>query len=151
MIFDWKTNTEVMRLPNFPNDVRISSPLSAGATLLPLTPENNYTPEVLICGGSTLDDDLANFVQGVPDSQRPASDQCVRMVLNEEGIAKGWEVDHLPEPRIMPELILLPDGRVTVVNGASTGIAGYLTVCGPISSAAKLLTWCPDQKPNWRE
>ncbi|KAK7449237.1 hypothetical protein VKT23_013382 [Stygiomarasmius scandens] len=125
MIFDWKTNTEVMRLPDFPNDVRISSPLSAGATLLPLTPENNYTPEVLICGGSTIDDDLANFVIGVPDSQRPASDQCVRMVLNEEGISKGWEVDHLPEPRLMPELILLPDGRVTIVNGASTGLAVY--------------------------
>ncbi|THV03743.1 hypothetical protein K435DRAFT_817163 [Dendrothele bispora CBS 962.96] len=125
MIFDWKTNQEIMRLPDIPNGVHISSPLSAGATLLPLTPENNYTPEIMICGGSTYSDDLANWVIGVPSSQQPTSDQCIRMVLNEEGIANGWEVEHMPEPRIMPELILLPDGRVTIVNGAKTGIAGY--------------------------
>ncbi|KAF5372600.1 hypothetical protein D9758_005221 [Tetrapyrgos nigripes] len=122
MIFDWKTNKEVRSLPGIPNGVRISSPLSAGATLLPLTPENNYTPEVLICGGSTLDDD---FQPGIFSSQSPASDQCIRMVLNDEGIAAGWQVEHMPEPRIMAELILLPDGRVTIVNGAQTGIASY--------------------------
>ncbi|KAF5372467.1 hypothetical protein D9758_005214 [Tetrapyrgos nigripes] len=125
MIFDWKTNKEVRSLPGIPNGVRISSPLSAGATLLPLTPENNYTPEVLICGGSTLDDDSVLFNSGMMSSQSPASDQCVRMALNDEGIAAGWQVEHMPEPRIMVELILLPDGRVTVVNGAQTGIAGY--------------------------
>ncbi|KAF5372599.1 hypothetical protein D9758_005226 [Tetrapyrgos nigripes] len=125
MIFDWKTNEEVRSLPGIPNGVRISSPLSAGATLLPLTPENNYTPEVLICGGSTLDDSTALFTAGRLSSQSPASDQCIRMVLNDEGIAAGWQVEHMPEPRIMPELILLPDGRVTIVNGAQTGIAAY--------------------------
>ncbi|KAF5372597.1 hypothetical protein D9758_005225 [Tetrapyrgos nigripes] len=124
MIFDWKTNEQVRNLPGIPNGVRISSPFSAGATLLPLTLENNYTPEVLICGGSTLDDDAELFTPGIPSSQSPTSDQCVRMVLNDEGIAAGWQVEHMPEPRIMAELILLPDGRVTIVNGAQTGIAG---------------------------
>ncbi|KAF5372601.1 hypothetical protein D9758_005220 [Tetrapyrgos nigripes] len=123
MIFDWRTNKQVRSLPGIPNGVRINSPFSAGATLLPLTPENNYTPEVLICGGSTLDDDAALFITGTPSSQSPTSDQCVRMVLNDEGIAAGWQVEHMPEPRIMAELILLPDGRVTIVNGAQTGIA----------------------------
>ncbi|KAF5346219.1 hypothetical protein D9758_014380 [Tetrapyrgos nigripes] len=43
------------------------------------------------------------------------------MVLNDEGIAAGWQVEHMPVPRVMAELILLPDGRVTIVNGAQTG------------------------------
>ncbi|KAF5372603.1 hypothetical protein D9758_005222 [Tetrapyrgos nigripes] len=137
MIFDWKTNKEVRSLPGIPNGVRISAPLSAGATLLPLTPENNYTPEVLICGGSTLDDDLALWQPGILSSQSPTSDQCVRMVLNDEGIAAGWQVEHMPEPRIMAELILLPDGRVTIVNGAHTGFgsSGGTFVRDPIGQS----------------
>ncbi|THU84473.1 hypothetical protein K435DRAFT_687429 [Dendrothele bispora CBS 962.96] len=122
IIFDWKTNREVRRLPDVPNGVRISNPIPAGATLLPLTPENDYTPEVLICGGSVFDDSLAHFNNF--SSQEPTSNQCIRMVLNDEGIAKGWEVEHMPDPRIMSELILLPDGRVTIVNGPQTGASG---------------------------
>lgn len=47
------------------------------------------------------------------------------MVLDAEGIAAGWEVESMPQSRIMPEAILLPDGRVLIVNGAQTGVAGY--------------------------
>jgi hypothetical protein len=53
VLLDWQTNTET-RLPNFPNGQRVVYPLNAAAVLLPLTPENNYTPEVVICGGSQI-------------------------------------------------------------------------------------------------
>ena len=92
-------------------------------------PENDYTPEVLICGGSTIDDSASHFKIGTLSSQTPASDQCIRMVLDDEGIVAGWQIEHMPEARIMSELILLPDGRVTIVNGAQTGIAAYGFVC----------------------
>ncbi|KAF9028596.1 copper radical oxidase [Hymenopellis radicata] len=121
MILDWKTNTET-RLPDIPNGVRITSPFSAGATLLPLTPENDYTPEVLICGGSTFPDSTDT---SIVDSRFPASDQCSRLVLTPAGIAAGWMVETMPQARIMLELILLPDGRVVIVNGAQIGLAGY--------------------------
>ncbi|KAF9028798.1 copper radical oxidase [Hymenopellis radicata] len=121
MILNWKTNTET-RLPDIPNGVRITSPFSAGATLLPLTPEDNYTPEVMICGGSTFPDSTNTTAV---DSQFPASDQCSRLVLTPAGIAAGWMVETMPQARIMPELILLPDGRIVIVNGAQTGVAGY--------------------------
>ncbi|KAJ7589706.1 glyoxal oxidase N-terminus-domain-containing protein [Mycena floridula] len=121
MIFNWRTNTET-QLPGIPNGVRVSSPFSAGAVLLPLTPENNYTPEVMICGGSTVSD-TAN--PSSLSSQTAASAQCSRMVLTTAGIAAGWKVESMPQARIMPELILLPDGRVVIVNGARTGVAGY--------------------------
>ena len=47
------------------------------------------------------------------------------MVLNTAGIAEGWQVESMPQSRVMPDTILLPDGRVLIVNGAQTGIAGY--------------------------
>ncbi|KAJ7125749.1 glyoxal oxidase N-terminus-domain-containing protein [Mycena crocata] len=121
MILNWKTNTET-RLPGIPNGVRISSPFSAGHVLLPLSPANNYTPEIMICGGSTVSDKVsANSIS----SQTPASAQCIRMVLNAAGIAAGWKVETMPQARIMVDMILLPDGRVMLVNGARTGVAGY--------------------------
>ncbi|QRV74647.1 glyoxal oxidase [Ceratobasidium sp. AG-Ba] len=55
MFLDWKNNIET-RLPNLPNGQRVTYPMSGAGVLLPLTPENNYTPEVLLCGGSQVSD-----------------------------------------------------------------------------------------------
>ncbi|KAF5359999.1 hypothetical protein D9758_007634 [Tetrapyrgos nigripes] len=122
MIFDWKTNTE-RRLPDIPNGVRISYPFSGSGALLPLTPENNYTPEILLCGGSNLSDTAILQLQ-IPSTQDPASKQCSRMVLTEEGIASGWKVEEMPIARTMGSMFLLPDGRLLIVNGAQTGYSG---------------------------
>jgi hypothetical protein len=46
-------------------------------------------------------------------------------VLNKAGIAAGWQVETMPQGRIMGDAILLPDGRVTIVDGALSGVAGY--------------------------
>ncbi|KAJ7291038.1 glyoxal oxidase N-terminus-domain-containing protein [Mycena rebaudengoi] len=122
MLLDWHTNTET-RLPNFPNGQRVTYPLNAAGVLLALTPENNYTAEALLCGGSQISDkiDSADL-----DAQHDyASAQCSRMVLNAAGIAGGWKTEWMPEPRLMTEGTLLPDGKVLILNGARTGAAGY--------------------------
>jgi hypothetical protein len=121
MIYDWVNDIET-RLPNFPNGVRVNYPWSAGAVLLPLTPENNYTPEVLFCGGSTIDDEIP---ADQLSSQTPASDQCTRMILNDDGIAAGWQVESMPGGRLMTDAIVMPDGNVLFINGVATGAAGY--------------------------
>ncbi|KAF7317558.1 hypothetical protein MKEN_00842700 [Mycena kentingensis (nom. inval.)] len=121
MILDWKQNTE-RRLPNIPNGVRISSPFSAGHVLLPMSAANNYVPEILICGGSTASDKVNG---NTLSAQFPASNQCIRMALTEQGIKAGWQVEKMPRGRTMVDMILLPDGRVLLVNGAETGMAGY--------------------------
>ncbi|THV06218.1 hypothetical protein K435DRAFT_711766 [Dendrothele bispora CBS 962.96] len=125
IIWDWKTNQEILRLPDIPNNITITNPIPASATLLPLTPENNYTPEVLICGGSAYPDDIPSWDRFAMSSQEPTSDQCIRIALTDEGIAQGWEVETMPQPRIMSEMVVLPDGRVLILNGAQTGISGY--------------------------
>jgi hypothetical protein len=121
MLYDWESNHE-RRLPPIPNGVRITYPMSGTALLLPLSPETEYTSEILVCGGSTIDDTRPSWEIS---SQEPASSQCSRIVLTEEGIARGWEVEYMPQARMMPDAVLLPTGQVVIVNGAETGIAGY--------------------------
>lgn len=66
-------------------------------------------------------------------SQTEASNQCIRMVLNPEGIRQGWQVERMPHPRVMPDMLMLPDGKILIVNGAHTGLAGYGNVSGFLS------------------
>lgn len=74
-----------------------------------------------MCGGSTAAvDGMAIFL----NSKYPASSQCIRMVITAAGIARGWVVEQMPEARVMADGILTPDGKVVIVNGAGTGVAG---------------------------
>nr|ABD61577.1 copper radical oxidase [Phanerodontia chrysosporium] len=131
MIYDWQTNTE-RRLPQIPNGVRVTYPMTGTGLLLPLTPENNYTPEVLLCGGSTVDDTKPGYEIS---SQDPASAQCSRMVLTDDGIAAGWQVEQMPQARTMPDAVILPTGKILIVNGAGTGISGYGNVVNQVGAS----------------
>ncbi|KAJ7174593.1 glyoxal oxidase N-terminus-domain-containing protein [Mycena filopes] len=123
IIYDIEANTETI-LPDLPNGVRVTNPFDGTATLLPLSPPN-YIPEILVCGGTNTSDQIqpANL-----SSQTPASDQCSRITLTAAGIKKGWEVESMLEGRMMPEMILLPNGEVLIINGAQTGYAAFNTV-----------------------
>ncbi|KAH7926667.1 putative copper radical oxidase [Leucogyrophana mollusca] len=131
MIYDWKNNVE-QRLPVIPNGVRVTYPMAGTGLLLPLSPENNYAPEILLCGGSTVDDTKAGYEIS---SQDPASAQCSRMVLTDDGIAAGWQVEQLPEARTMPDAVLLPTGEIVFINGARTGISGYGNVVNQVGQS----------------
>ncbi|KAI0364590.1 glyoxal oxidase precursor [Pilatotrama ljubarskyi] len=129
IIYDIEANTERI-LPDVPNNVRVTNPIDGSAILLPLSPPD-YIPEVLVCGGSqtdTIDPTLLS-------SQTPATSQCSRIRLDEEGIAKGWEVEHMLEGRIMPELLHLPNGQVLIANGGRTGFAATNAVQDPIGNS----------------
>ena len=121
MIYDWKQHKE-QRLPQIPNGVRVTYPMTGTALLLPLDPSNGYAPEVLICGGSTLDDTRPSYELSAKDL---ASDQCARLLLTAAGIASGWQVERMPGPRMMPDAVLLPTGAIVLLNGAASGISGY--------------------------
>jgi hypothetical protein len=34
----------------------------------------------------------------------------------------------MPQARVMPDMVLLPDGRVVIVNGAQTGLGGIVGI-----------------------
>ncbi|KAK4056265.1 hypothetical protein OIO90_002708 [Microbotryomycetes sp. JL221] len=121
MIYDWQNNRE-RRLPNLPNGVRVNYPASAASTLLPLTRANNWTPSILLCGGTTLDTDGNPYYLS---SNGGASSQCSRMELTDGGISRGWQVEYMPSRRLMGDAVLTPDGKVFIVNGAQSGVGGY--------------------------
>ncbi|EIW61178.1 glyoxal oxidase precursor [Trametes versicolor FP-101664 SS1] len=129
IIYDIEANTERI-LPDLPNNVRVTNPIDGSAILLPLSPPD-FIPEVLVCGGTATDpiDPL------LLSSQTPATTQCSRITLTEEGIAKGWEVEHMLEPRTMPELVHLPNGQVLIANGARSGFAALHQVSDPIGNS----------------
>ncbi|KAJ7100820.1 glyoxal oxidase precursor [Mycena belliarum] len=125
MIYDIATNTET-RLPDIPNGVRVANPFDGSAQLLPLSPPL-FEPTVLVCGGSATDDTrpVTNIT-----TLDPATNQCSRITLTPAGIARGWEVEHMPEARILMETVILPTGDVLLINGALTGYSGYPSVVG---------------------
>ena len=130
IIYDIETGDERI-LPDIPNGVRVTNPLDGTAILLPLSPPN-YIPEVLVCGGTNISDSIP--FQEI-SSQTPASDQCSRIVLTEEGIEQGWILERMLEPRVMPELLHLPNGQLLIVNGAQTGTAAISSTKDPVGNS----------------
>lgn len=146
IIYDIEKNTETI-LPDIPNNVRVTNPIDGSAILLPLSPPN-FVPEVLVCGGTDLDPSIqpANL-----SSQIPATSQCTRIELTEEGIKRGWIVEHMSVGRIMPELVHLPNGQVLITNGGRTGFAAVSSIlCNPGQSlnTTRQLDQVPDAVGN---
>ncbi|SCV66997.1 BQ2448_5643 [Microbotryum intermedium] len=133
-IYDWVNNQEY-RLPAFPNGVVANYPSSGASALLPLTIANGYATEILICGGSTQDLDSPWLL----NTQSPTSTQCARLKISGNKAVGGWQVEKMPESRLMGDAILTPDGKVLLVNGAGTGVAGYGNVANMtgLSNAGK--------------
>ncbi|KAI9606606.1 hypothetical protein H4Q26_006142 [Puccinia striiformis f. sp. tritici PST-130] len=120
IIYNITSNRE-FRLPRIPNGVRVTYPMTGGGILLPLSPHNRYKPEVLICGGSTLMIPCPQIDQGICSCFGPMRSDGPY----EKGNKKGLEGGTMPQGRIMPDMIMMPDGKVLIVNGAQAGVAGY--------------------------
>ncbi|CAG8674055.1 7989_t:CDS:2 [Dentiscutata erythropus] len=113
MIFDWNKNKIVKRLPSLKGSSR-SYPLTGTSVMLPLRPENNYKPQILICGGNEK-----------MDPKNGAENSCGKIDLSDLDKA-DWELDNFGGlPRVMPDCVILADGKTLFLNGAGNGTAGY--------------------------
>ncbi|KAJ8496231.1 hypothetical protein ONZ45_g12536 [Pleurotus djamor] len=130
IIYDIEKNTERI-LPDIPNGLQVTNPVDGSAILLPLHPPQ-FIPEVLVCGGAAIDTTIQprNL-----SSQFPASSQCSRIRLDERGIAQGWQVEHMLEGRIMPELVHAPNGQILITNGGRSGFAAFGSVSDPVGGS----------------
>ncbi|KAG7088918.1 hypothetical protein E1B28_012862 [Marasmius oreades] len=128
MLWDPATNTETP-LPDMPGGVARVYPASGAVAMLPLTPANNYNPTVIFCGGSDMPDeawgDYANPKINTWDY--PASNDCQRITPEPlDGSAPVYvKDDNMLETRTMGQFIILPTGKLLVVNGGLNGTAGY--------------------------
>ncbi|KAI0027666.1 glyoxal oxidase N-terminus-domain-containing protein [Vararia minispora EC-137] len=130
ILFDADNNIET-NLPDMPNQIIRVYPASGANAMLPLTVDKNYQQTILFCGGFYMQDgDWGNFDSPRinPWEQRASAD-CQRMTPEpSDGSTPTYvQDDDMPNPRTMGQFILLPDGKMLVVNGGRNGTAGYGT------------------------
>ncbi|GAA5859156.1 hypothetical protein JCM8547_008892 [Rhodosporidiobolus lusitaniae] len=120
-LLDYENNVET-RLPNITHAQR-PYPAGAGSAMLPLLPSNNYTETLIFAGGMTPERDDWNQNEWHPvDTQASASLVSITPLAENA----GWtDLDDLPEGRSMGNLIILPDKRIWMGNGAAYGSEGY--------------------------
>ncbi|CAI2182707.1 12086_t:CDS:2 [Funneliformis geosporum] len=113
IVWDWGTKSIVKRLDRLPGPPR-SYPLTGTSVMLPLRPEENYAPQILVCGGVAKN-----------DVKQPADNSCGRINLSNINNAK-WEREEFGGiGRNMPDVVILADGKTLFLNGAGIGVAGY--------------------------
>ncbi|KAI1298783.1 hypothetical protein EDD11_006753 [Mortierella claussenii] len=120
----WKI---IKRLPDIPGPPR-NYPLTGGSVLLPLMPENNFEPEILVCGGAT---EFSTQAKGVASCGRIAP-------LSEK---PSWEMEDMPFGRMMPDMAHLADGTIAIMNGANTGTAGFDRASDPVLHPVQYLPY----------
>ncbi|KAH0875959.1 hypothetical protein HID58_073321 [Brassica napus] len=115
-------NTVVKTYPEIPGGDPRSYPSTGSAVLLPIKnlEEEVIELEVLVCGGAPKGSYLLalnenTFVKGL--------DTCARIKINDAN--PKWVLEKMPRPRIMGDMIVLPNGQVLLINGGSSGSAGW--------------------------
>ncbi|KAJ7507666.1 glyoxal oxidase [Mycena galericulata] len=128
MIWDYETNVET-DLPDMPKGVVRVYPASAATAMLPLTPANNYGQTIIFCGGSDMPEAAwGNFTYPFINTwDYPASKDCQRITPEPvDGSLPVYEQDDdMLEGRTMGQFIILPDGKLLVLNGGLNGTAGF--------------------------
>lgn len=124
ILLDYVHNNVVRKYPVMPGGVSRNYPSTGSSVLLPLnlfgtTKTVPPVAEVFICGGTVPDainKAIVNiFVEGTKS--------CGRLRLND--VNPNWQMTEMPLSRIMGDMLLLPTGDVLIINGASSGAAGW--------------------------
>lgn len=120
-------------MPGLPIDNMCTSFSAMGsAVILPLRPAKGYEFEVAIFGGGTQGKGMD--CKGVCNA--PAAKTIFRMRLPKasEALKGNWPKDwvwsgnqkyeEMPFPRVFADAVLLPNGKIVVLNGAQRGVPG---------------------------
>ncbi|ODQ56615.1 hypothetical protein SAICODRAFT_22959 [Saitoella complicata NRRL Y-17804] len=110
-IFDVDTNATVKSLPDLSGDYR-TYPNTGSSALLALSSANNWESEIVICGGGAYQ-----------DTSSPSDPSCGR--IKPEDDVPVWEMDSMPEGRVMGEWVMLPTGDLILLNGCKLGAQGF--------------------------
>ncbi|KAG0465585.1 hypothetical protein HPP92_019749 [Vanilla planifolia] len=124
-----KTGVILREFPPLPGGSR-NYPASGMSALLPidLNDQNSnptkrttlFPAHVLICGGAPsnsfhLADAYKTYVPGLKS--------CGRITITDP--LAQWELENMPAPRTIADMLVLPNGDVLIINGAMLGCAGW--------------------------
>ncbi|KAJ7265005.1 hypothetical protein O6H91_Y403400 [Diphasiastrum complanatum] len=118
ILYNYITNTVVRQFDTIPGEPR-NYPSAGSSVLLPLTASDDFqSASVLVCGGAQFGA-FANF----PLAFAVASQTCGRIDVITPNTT--WEMETMPMPRTMGDMVLLPSGDVLIINGAQNGCSGW--------------------------
>ncbi|KAF2132421.1 carbohydrate-binding module family 18 [Dothidotthia symphoricarpi CBS 119687] len=132
-VFDARTNAVIKKMDDLPGSYR-TYPNTGGSVLMPLSSKSNWEPDVVICGGGPYQDITA-----------PSEASCGR--IQPMAANPTWEMDSMPEGRVMVEGTLLADGTIAWVNGAQKGAQGFGIAADP---SLEVLLYDPTQAKGKR-
>ncbi|RHZ82367.1 hypothetical protein Glove_109g94 [Diversispora epigaea] len=114
-IWDYKTKKYIKSPESMPilKGPQRTYPTTGTGLLLPLTYENNYRADFMMCGGGIK----------YGNTELTADNTCGRIDLSVAN--PKWDYDTFVIPRVMGDGVVLADGKVLFVNGAGKGYAGY--------------------------
>ena len=118
ILLNYKSNKVVRTYPQIPGPGARNYPSTGTSVLLPVGAGGDVA-EVLICGGAPV---------GAYDKARQrqfltALTTCGRLRITD--VAPKWVMEQMPSPRVMADMILLPNGNVLMINGGKSGSAGW--------------------------
>ncbi|KAI8809729.1 hypothetical protein BJ742DRAFT_708330 [Cladochytrium replicatum] len=85
-------------------------PFTPTVVILPLTVANNWTATIQVCGGTLT-------------ASNSSSSFCFQ-IRPEDPTPQWADIDPMPFGKVMPDAVLLPDGKVFYTNGGAWGFAG---------------------------
>ncbi|CAN6924123.1 unnamed protein product [Brassica oleracea] len=129
IVFDYKRNRIVREFPEIPGGDPRNYPSSGSSILFPLDESKNIMEaEIMVCGGAPKDAfPRAKSQQGFTR----ATSTCGRLRLTSPNPI--WEMETMPLPRVMGDMLLLPTGDIIIVNGAGAGTAGWENARDPVT------------------
>ncbi|XP_027358708.1 aldehyde oxidase GLOX-like [Abrus precatorius] len=120
ILLNLRRNKVIKTFPRIPEKGSRNYPSSGSSVLLPLDHRDNFRKvEVMVCGGSATGAVKAaskrRFLEGLRS--------CGRMVIT--GNNNKWDMEYMPKPRLLHDMLILPTGNILIINGAKHGCAGY--------------------------
>ncbi|KAL3623824.1 hypothetical protein CASFOL_032640 [Castilleja foliolosa] len=120
------TGQTVRNLPDLPGGSR-NYPPSGMSTLLPINldivDQNLVNIEVMVCGGNTRESYIYSDLQQPKRTFLEAAKDCGRLNLNIEGAV--WDIEEMSTPRVMGDMLILPNGELLIINGAKAGTSAW--------------------------
>ncbi|CAN4122942.1 unnamed protein product [Withania somnifera] len=143
ILLDYTTNTVVKTYPQIPGGDPRNYPSTGSAVLLPLKNLEAQTiqAEVLVCGGAPR----GSYLKATTGDFVDALNTCGRITITDPN--PQWTMETMPLARTMGDMVILPNGNVLIINGATSGTAGWEIARNPVLSP---LIYRPDNLPGSR-
>ncbi|GAA0173855.1 hypothetical protein Leryth_002068 [Lithospermum erythrorhizon] len=130
IVLDYKNNSVVREFQSINGEPR-NYPSSGSSVLLPID-ENSpvLETEIMVCGGSTSPNAFHAAQRGM---FLRASSTCGRLNVSDNDAEVRWRMHEMPMPRVMGDMLILPTGDILIINGASSGSAGWERARDPVT------------------